>query len=56
MKSIPKPIAALAAGSLLLLGAAAVAQNGQAPAPAESQAQEYQRLVLPDQAHIDWSV
>ena len=34
--SIVKPIAALAAGSLILLGAAAVAQNGGAAAPAET--------------------
>jgi RND family efflux transporter MFP subunit len=51
---IPKSIAAVAAGSLLLLGAAAVAQNGGAQAPAENQGQEYQTLTLPDLAHIDW--
>jgi RND family efflux transporter MFP subunit len=49
---IPKSIAAVAAGSLLLLGAAAVAQNGEAQAPADGQG--YQRLVLPDLARIDW--
>jgi RND family efflux transporter MFP subunit len=54
MRSIPKSIAALAAGSLLLLRAAAAAQNGDSQAPADGQSQGYQRLVLPDLARIDW--
>lgn len=49
---IPKSIAALAAGSILLLGAAAAAQNGGAQEPAEGRG--YQPLVLPDLARIDW--
>jgi RND family efflux transporter MFP subunit len=49
---IPKSIAAVAAGSIMLLGAAAAAQNGGAQDPAEGQG--YQRLVLPDLARIDW--
>ena len=54
MRSIPKSIAALAAGSLLLLGAAAAAQTAGSQAPADGQSQGYQRLVLPDLARIDW--
>jgi RND family efflux transporter MFP subunit len=50
--TIPKSIAAVAAGSLMLLGAAAVAQSGGAQAPAEGQA--VQALTLPTDAHIDW--
>jgi RND family efflux transporter MFP subunit len=52
MIAVPKSIAALAAGSLLLLGAAAAAQNGESQAPSDGQG--YQRLVLPDLARIDW--
>ncbi len=52
--TIPKPMAALAAGCLMLLGAAAVAQSGGAQAPPDSQAQGVQALVLPDLAHLDW--
>jgi RND family efflux transporter MFP subunit len=56
MKSIPKSIAALAAGSLVLIGAAAVAQSGgaQAPADGQNQGQNVQILPLPDLAHLDW--
>ena len=50
--TIPKAIAAVAAGSLMLLGAAAVAQSGGGQAPSEGQA--VQALVLPDLAHLDW--
>jgi RND family efflux transporter MFP subunit len=49
---IPRSIAAMAAGSLMLLGAAAAAQNGGAQDPAEGPG--FQRLVLPDLARIDW--
>jgi RND family efflux transporter MFP subunit len=54
MIAIPKSIAALAAGSVLLLGAAAAAQNGESQAPADGQGQGYQRLILPDLARLDW--
>ena len=50
--TLPKAIAAVAAGSLMLLGAAAVAQSGGGQAPSEGQA--VQALVLPDLAHLDW--
>src|SRR5262245_23409857 len=52
MIAVQKSITALAAGALLLLGAAAAAQNGESQAPADGQG--YQRLVLPDLARIDW--
>jgi RND family efflux transporter MFP subunit len=50
--SVPKPIAALAAGSLMLVGAAALAQ-GQGPAapPADP---AYQALVLEELAQVTW--
>lgn len=54
MMAIPKSIAALSAGTLILLGAAAGAQNGDAQPPADPQAQGYQRLVLPELARITW--
>ncbi len=49
MKSLPKSMAVLAAGSLIMLGAVAGAQG-----PADGQSQGVQALVLPDLAHIDW--
>jgi RND family efflux transporter MFP subunit len=54
MKSMPKSIAALAAGSLIFLGAVAGAQSGGAQAPADGQSQGVQPLSLPDLAHLDW--
>jgi RND family efflux transporter MFP subunit len=51
---IPKSMAALAAGCLTMLGAAAVAQNGGGQGPADGQSQGVQALVLPDVAHLDW--
>ncbi len=54
MMTISKSIAAVAAGSLILLGAAAVAQNGGGQAPADGPGQGVQALVLPDLAHLDW--
>ncbi|MHB1559425.1 MAG: efflux RND transporter periplasmic adaptor subunit [Isosphaeraceae bacterium] len=48
-----KSIAAVAASSLILLGAAA-AQSGGAQAPADGQGQGVQALVLPDTAHLNW--
>jgi RND family efflux transporter MFP subunit len=55
MKSLPKSIAALAAGSLMMLGAVAGAQSGGAQAPADGgPGQAVQALVLPDLAHLDW--
>jgi RND family efflux transporter MFP subunit len=50
--SIPKPIAALAAGSLMLLSAAAVAQNGGATARPDSPAAQV--LVLAEEANLNW--
>jgi RND family efflux transporter MFP subunit len=54
MRFIPKSISALAVGPVLLLGAAVAAQNGESQAPAGGQGQGYQRLVLPELAHLDW--
>lgn len=48
-----KSIAAVAASSLILLGAT-VAQSGGAQAPADDQGQGVQALVLPDIAHLNW--
>ena len=50
--SIPKPIAALAAGSLLLLSAAAVAQSGGAAARPDGPAAQV--LVLAEEANLNW--
>jgi RND family efflux transporter MFP subunit len=49
--SIPKPIAALAAGSLMLLGAAALAQSGGAAAPENP---GVQTLVLTELPYVTW--
>ncbi len=54
MRSITKSLAALAAGSLIFLGAVAGAQSGGAPAPADGPSQAVQALVLPELAHLDW--
>ena len=51
---IPKVIAAMAAGSLMLLAAGAAAQNGAPQEPAEGQGPGFQRLVLPELARLDW--
>jgi RND family efflux transporter MFP subunit len=51
---IPKRMAALTAGCLTLLGAAAVAQSGAGQGPGDGQSQGVQALVLPDLAHLDW--
>ncbi len=48
---IPKPIAALAASSLMLLGAAALAQSGGATAPATP---GVQTLVLTELPYVTW--
>jgi RND family efflux transporter MFP subunit len=50
--SIPKPVAALAAGSLMLLSAAAIAQNGDAGPRADNAA--VQALVLDELANLNW--
>ena len=52
--TMPKSIAALAAGSVMFLGAVAGAQSGGGQAPADGQSQGVQALVLPDVAHLDW--
>jgi RND family efflux transporter MFP subunit len=52
--SIPKSIAAMAAGALMLFAAGAAAQNGAPQDSAEGQGQGYQRLVLPELARLDW--
>lgn len=50
-----KSIAAVAASSLILLGAAAAQSGGaQAPANGQGQGQGVQALVLPDTAHLNW--
>src|SRR5262249_42734283 len=49
---ISKPIAALAAGSLMLLGAAALAQNGRSAAPPGTSAAHV--LVLQEEANLNW--
>jgi RND family efflux transporter MFP subunit len=55
MRSMPKSIAALTAGSLIFLGAVAGAQSGGAQPPADGgQSEGVQALVLPDLAHLDW--
>ena len=50
--SIPKPIAALAAGSLLLVGAAALAQSGGGAVPPGNPAAQV--LVLAEEANLNW--
>src|SRR5438552_712718 len=50
--SISKPIAALTAGSLMLLSAAALAQNGGAAAQPANPA--VQALVLEELANLNW--
>ena len=50
--TISKPIAALAAGCLMLLGAAALAQNGGGRGAAETPG--VQALVLAELARLDW--
>ncbi len=50
--SFPKPMAALAAGSLMLLGAAALAQSGGAAAPTDNPG--VQTLVLTELPYVTW--
>jgi RND family efflux transporter MFP subunit len=52
--TIPKSMAALAAGCLTLLGAAVVAQSGGGQGAPDGQSQGVQPLILPDLAHLDW--
>jgi RND family efflux transporter MFP subunit len=49
---IPKPIAALAAGSLMLLGAGALAQSGRVAARPENSSAQV--LVLAEEANLNW--
>jgi RND family efflux transporter MFP subunit len=50
--SIMKPIAALAVGSSILLGAAALAQNTESQAPSGTSSAE--AIVLPELKNLDW--